>query len=137
MSVCGMLASPLAAEPVPLNTGWAEAQPNTFSADTSELRGSRPSFFSSTMPSSPVSCTTARELATTSSEISALEALSTPETMAYMGPKQTRLTTRTTASRPARAALQRTTWRVPFFTANWAAIMTAATAASMPRMAYT
>ena len=86
MLTAGLAPSATLAEPVPLYTGLVEAQPNTFRLVVPESSGSRPLFFTSTIPSSPVSSMTARELPTTSSEISALEALSTPDTVAYSGP---------------------------------------------------
>ena len=61
-------------KPVPPKMGLVEPQPNTFSFFTSDLRGSRPLFFTSTRPSSPTFLMTSLLAAMVSSESSALEA---------------------------------------------------------------
>ena len=64
-----------ALEPVPPINGFVEAQPNTLSLVASALSGSAlSSFFSSTMPSSPVFSMVARLWATVSSASSTREA---------------------------------------------------------------
>ena len=122
-------------EPVPPNSGLVEAQPNTLSF-VALARGSMPSFFRSTMPSSPTFLTVALLWATVSSLSSALEAFRKPETLLYMGPKQMALTITAMAAMPASADTQRTTWRLPFL-ALWATNIITMTASRISSTAHT